>query len=136
MSIQRTFVNVLAVDVAETAAFYRKLFDWRPDFESDWFVSLRAPDKPEVELGVLARDHEIVPESFRRPPAGALVTIVVDDVDKLHARAAKLGVDIVEPPRDLFYGQRRMLITDPDGTLVDVSSECPPSPEFLASLGS
>ncbi|MEO1173007.1 MAG: VOC family protein, partial [Myxococcota bacterium] len=70
----------------------------------------------------------------RNPPAGTLVTIVVEDVDALHATAAERDIPIVEPPRNLFYGQRRMLLRDPAGTLVDVSSECPPSEEFLASF--
>ena len=41
---------------------------------------------------------------------------------------------VVEEPVDLFYGQRRMILTDPDGTMVDVSSEGQPSQDFLDSL--
>lgn len=63
-----------------------------------------------------------------------MLTVVVDDVDTVHARARAAGIEIVEPPTDLFYGQRRMLVTDPNGLLVDVSSECPPDPDWLASL--
>jgi PhnB protein len=63
-----------------------------------------------------------------------MVTLVVPDVDDVHRLVLERGVDLVEAPRNLFYGQRRMLLRDPIGTLVDVSSECPPAPEFLASL--
>ena len=65
-----------------------------------------------------------------------MLTIVVDDVDALHRQAVDRGLEVVESPRDLFYGQRRMLLVDPNGLLVDVSSECPPDPDWLASLDS
>ena len=50
------------------------------------------------------------------------LTFVVDNVDDIHARAVVRGLPIVQPPRDEFYGQRRFLTRDPDGTLVDISS--------------
>lgn len=39
-------------------------------------------------------------------------------------RALKRCLMIVEEPRNLFFGQRRMLIVDPDGWVID-GSECP-----------
>ncbi|MCU0674705.1 MAG: VOC family protein [Myxococcota bacterium] len=134
MSIVRAFVSVFSESLPETRDFYVELFGWRVDFDSDWFVHLQARENAAIELGILRRDHEIVPEAFRGAPAGTMITIVVPDVDALHDIAVGRGLEIVEPPRDLFYGQRRMLLRDPSGTLVDVSSECAPSAEFLASL--
>jgi len=134
MSIVRAFVSVFSESLPETRDFYVELFGWRVDFDSDWFVHLQARENAALELGILRRNHEIVPEAFRSAPAGTMITIVVPDVDALHEIAVERGLAIVEPPRDLFYGQRRMLLRDPSGTLVDVSSECAPSPEFLASL--
>lgn len=134
MHIRRAFPNVFAKEVTKTRDFYVSMFGWRVDFDSDWFVHLQNPENDSVELGIIRRDQEIVPEEFRRSPAGAMLTIVVDDVDALFALAQQNEVPIVESPRNLFYGQRRMLIRDPEGTLVDVSSDCSPSPEFLASL--
>lgn len=135
MSIHRAFVNLLVPEPRAVAPFYQRLLGWTAQFESDWFVHLQAPGKPDLELGLLQRDHAIVPEAQRAAPQGVLVTVVVPDVDAVHARAVAQGVPVVEAPRDLFYGQRRMLVRDPVGTLLDISSECAPSPEFLASLG-
>ncbi|MEO1064687.1 MAG: VOC family protein [Actinomycetota bacterium] len=135
-AVQRSFVNLLSDDPGRLRDFYVGLFGWRVDFDSDWFVHLQAPDNDDVELGILRRDHEIVPEAARSASAaGVIVTIVVDDADELHRRAVELGAEVLEEPRDLFYGQRRVLLRDPDGTVVDASSECEPSPEFLASMG-
>lgn len=134
MTIQRAFVSVFSDRLAATRDFYVSLFGWRVAFDSDWFVHLQAPDHASIELGIIRRDHAIVPATFAAAPAGMMVTIVVPDVDAVHRTVQERGIEIVEPPRDLFYGQRRMVLRDPDGTLVDVSSECPPSPEFLASF--
>lgn len=133
--MQRVFSNVLSKDLEVSRAFYVDLFGWKIAFHSDWFIHLQAPDNPGLELGLLKRDHGIVPDAYRRPPQGMLLTVVVDDVDALFERAQSLGHEVLEAPRNLFYGQRRMLLQDPDGTLVDVSSECPPDPAWLASLG-
>ncbi len=134
MTIRRAFVSVFSDRLAETRDFYVSLFGWRVDFDSDWFVHLQAPDNASVELGIVRRDHEIVPPAFAASPAGVMITVVVPDVDDVHRLVLERGLDVIEAPRDLFYGQRRMLLRDPNGTLVDVSSECSPSPEFLASL--
>ena len=50
------------------------------------------------------------------------MTIVVDDVEPVYTRAVESGVAVVVPPRDEFYGQRRLLVSDPYGYLVDVSN--------------
>lgn len=134
VTIQRAFASLFSDDLSKSRDFYVSLFGWRIDFDSDWFVHLQAPDNPAVELGIMKRDHALVPAAFRNAPSGTMITVVVDDVDAKHDLAKQQGLEIVQAPKNEFYGQRRMLLRDPDGTLVDVSSECPPDPEFLASL--
>ena len=131
----RSFFSVVSEDLPATRRWFVDLLDYTVEFDSDWFVHLQDAVKPDLEVGVLARDHEIVPEQLRAAPRGGLLTVVVDDVDAVHERAIALGVEVLEPPRDLFYGQRRMLVVDPNGLVVDVSSECEPDPEWLASMG-
>lgn len=131
---QRSFYSVFSADLVRAKDWYISLFGYRVEFESDWFIHLQDSANPALEIGLIARDHEIVPHGSTGSPVGGMLTLVVDDVDVLHRRATEAGLDIVEAPRDLFYGQRRMLLADPDGLLVDVSSECAPDPEWLASL--
>ncbi len=133
--ILRGFPNVLTADIPATKSWYLALLDWVVEFDSDWFVHLKAADAPGVELGIIDRNHEVVAPAISLATGDRLMlTLVVDDVDVTHARAIELGCEIVQPPTDLFYGQRRMLVRDPNGTLVDLSSEGEPSQEFLDSL--
>lgn len=120
--MQRCFTNILSANVSETASWYQGLFGMRRHFDSDWFVILAHDELSNFELGVLQRDNEIVPSSARSKPTGIIVTFVVSDCDAMHRRAIELNTEIVEEPADMAYGQRRMLLRDPDGTVVDVSS--------------
>jgi catechol 2,3-dioxygenase-like lactoylglutathione lyase family enzyme len=129
--MKRAFVNLLVQDLAASRHLYTALFAYRVVFSSDWFVQLQSANDEKLELGLLQRDHEILPRDLTQKPGGSLLTLVVDDVDGLHQRATELGVKVVEPPRDLFYGQRRMVLEDPDGHFLDVSSECAPDPEWM-----
>lgn len=120
--MQRGFTNILTENVGETAAFYETLLGLKPKFSSDWFVNLADPDKPDLELGILQRTSDIVPAGAQNAPAGVIITFVVDDCHAVHQRALALNADIVEEPTDMPYGQRRMILRDPAGTFVDVSS--------------
>lgn len=131
---QRNFLTLFTDDLARSRDWYVQLLGYEVDFDSDWFVQLRSPALPTVELGLLRRDHELVPEGHCLPGQGGMLTVVIEDVDALHEKAIERGETILEAPRDLFYGQRRMLVVDPNGWLVDVSSACEPDPDWLASL--
>jgi len=50
---------------------------------------------------------------------------VVESADAIFEIAKKEHFEIVEKPSDTSYGQRRLLLKDPNGVLVDVSSPIP-----------
>ncbi|MFJ2664882.1 VOC family protein [Nocardia fluminea] len=130
MTISQSFVNICSDQLSTTRDFYVDLLGFQVSFDSDWFVQLRANDSG-ATIGIMARDHELVPEQARGAASGSYITIVVDDVESVFARAKDLSVPIAEEPKDLFYGQRRMLVIDPNGVLVDVSSPTAPPPTGL-----
>lgn len=120
--MQRCFTNILTEEVAGTAAFYQNLLGLQPQFVSDWFVALADADNSALELGILKQTSEIVPARAQRATAGVILTFVVDDCSTVYERAQALGVNVVEAPREMSYGQMRMIVRDPAGTFVDISS--------------
>ncbi|MBN3789017.1 VOC family protein [Burkholderia sp. Ac-20353] len=116
--------NLLTDDLDATRRLFEGLLGFKVEFEADWFVSMRAPTGG--QLGVMARTSEFIPNGHQKLPQGVIITIVVDDVEHLFAAAKELKLDILEAPRDLPYGQRRMLLLDASGALVDVSSPTAP----------
>ena len=122
----RAFTNILTDDVDATAKFYEDLLGMHRHFAADWFVVLVHGDRPGFELGILRRGHAIVPADIRDGTGGVILTFVVADTDACHARARDMGAEVIEPPRDMEYGQRRMLLRDPAGVTVDISAPTVP----------
>jgi uncharacterized glyoxalase superfamily protein PhnB len=48
------------------------------------------------------------------------VTIEVDDVDAVHARAVASGAEIVHPLTDEPWDVRRFFVRDPNGAVINV----------------
>ncbi len=131
-----SFYPVLVVeDVAATASFYIDHLGFRPLFETAWYVHLQSAEDPTVNLAVLAADHETIPASDR-PRSSVILNFEVEDVDAIHARALADGWTILKPLVDEDFGQRHFIARDPAGTLIDVISPIPPSPEFAALYAS
>ena len=122
MAVRRLLSNISSERLQESRDFYADLLGMEVASESDWYIRLRSPSDPGLELGLIQRNHPLLPAHWRAAPVGMYLTFVVDNVDDIHARAVVRGLPIVQPPRDEFYGQRRFLTRDPDGTLVDISS--------------
>ncbi|MEO0472521.1 MAG: VOC family protein [Bacteroidota bacterium] len=123
-TINRLMTNICSDHLAQSKAFYTTLFDLEVNFDSDWFVQLVSKDKG-FELGIIDRKHEMVPEAFQHQPTGFYLTFVVENADAVFELAKEKLFEIVQEPEDTFYGQRRLLLKDPDGTLLDVSSLIP-----------
>jgi catechol 2,3-dioxygenase-like lactoylglutathione lyase family enzyme len=122
MTINRLIPNICSDLLVESKQFYTELLGFTLVYDSDWYVQVTSPRQPRLELGFIQRQHELVPEPYRTLPQGMYLTLVVDDVDAIYAQAQLMGLEVLQPPQDEFYGQRRMLITDPNGLLLDVST--------------
>lgn len=134
--IHSIFPVLMTDDVPRAHAFYAELLGLSETFAADWYVSLAAPADANVQLAIVARDHDSVPAAFRKRGAGLLVTVEVDDVDAVHARAEARELPFHVPLRDEPWGQRHFITEDPDGVLVDVIEVIPASPEFAAQYAS
>lgn len=122
MSFERILTNVCADDLAASRDFYVALLGFEVNYNSDWYVQLRSPNSGSYEFGIIKRTHELVPKAFQTTPSGMYVTVVVPDVDASYAKALAMGAKIVQQPRNEFYGQRRFLLLDPSGCLLDICS--------------
>jgi len=124
MQVQRLMINICANQLQDTATFYKELFDFTDAFESDWYIQLTSANQ-QFELGIINRTNALVPEDYQTPPTGFYITLVVDNADTIHDAALAKQFTVVTPPEDTSYGQRRLLLKDPAGTLVDVSAPIP-----------
>ena len=124
-------VGVYSDDLQASKSFYADLLDLVPMFDSDWVIQMTSKDNQNLNLTLQLRSHGSIPEAFRKKPQGFSITFVVPDVDSVFETAKGMGLEIIQPPKNEEYGQRRFLTLDPNGLLVDVSSDCEPSAEFV-----
>lgn len=130
--INMLVIGVYTDNLEASKDFYQSLLDMEVQFEAAWIVQLTSPSNKSINLTLQPREDDLIPPAFRKLPQGASITFVVPDADVVYTRALEMGLEIVQEPKDEAYGQRRFLTVDPSGLLVDVSSECEPSAEFIA----
>ncbi|MEU7698443.1 VOC family protein [Streptomyces sp. NPDC039028] len=127
-----SFYPVICTGVLdESVDFYRTHFGFETTYASDWYVSLRRPEPPFHELGLVAADHPTVPEGHRRPAGGLLLNFEVTDVDAEYERLVRrAGLRVALELRSEAFGQRHFIVAAPDGVLVDVITPIPPTAEY------
>ncbi|MEU3158360.1 VOC family protein [Streptomyces griseoincarnatus] len=118
--------HIMVDDAAAAIDFYRRAFGAREDFR------LEAPGggvlHAEITVGrsaLMLGDasvKEAEDASFTAPAflgGGTSVTlhVFVPDVDALAARAEAEGAEILQPPTDMFHGDRTVILRDPSGHL-------------------
>ena len=87
-----------------------------------------APAFAEIRTGgaVLAISSEQLVRQFNAGAAvaganrSAIIEFQVDDVDAVLARLVSAKADVAMPPGDMPWGNRSMLLRDPDGNVVNV----------------
>jgi catechol 2,3-dioxygenase-like lactoylglutathione lyase family enzyme len=112
MVVKRIKPNIRSEHFEESRAFYNGVIGLDGGDGLDWILFF-GTDTPEVQLSVMKLDIKagIHPE----------VSIEVDDVDDVHARAVAAGAEIVYPLTDEDWGLRRFFVRDPNGAVINVT---------------
>ncbi|WP_374614003.1 VOC family protein [Gordonia sp. (in: high G+C Gram-positive bacteria)] len=128
MNVTSVYPVLMSTDVAAASDFYQRVLGFEVTFSADWYVSMRTGV---FELALVDATHPTIPEGHRRPAAGLLVNIEVDDVDVLYRRLTdEHGLRPVLELRDEDFGQRHFIVEGPDGVLLDCIQPIPAVGEF------
>ena len=117
-------ISLFTEDLTSTRDLFVDLLDFEVEFESDWFISMARGEGDRI--AAMSRTSEFIPAPYQQNAQGIMVSIIVDDADRYFEKALTLNLTIIEEPRDLPYGQRRFLVLDASGALVDVSAPTAP----------
>ncbi|MFJ5882356.1 VOC family protein [Kitasatospora cineracea] len=126
-------VRLITADVDRLVAFYERATGLTAVRSTPDFAELRTP------AGTLAigstRTVPLFAPGSAEPAANrsAIVEFLVEDVDLLHRRLADSGAEFVGGPTTLPWGNRSLLLRDPDGTLVNFFT--PMTPEARTRQG-
>lgn len=118
MMVQRIVPNLFDSAPDATREFYAAVFELDVAMDMGWIVTLVSPVNRAAQVSVFEADAEQRHEPF--------VSIEVNDVDAVHARAVELEHEIVYSLRDEDWGVRRFMLRDPGGRVVNVLSHLEP----------
>lgn len=123
-------------DVASTADFYRRHFGFEPVFESDWYIHLKGNCESLHELAIINYEHDSIPQQGRVLSKGVILSFYVDDAAAEATRLEQAGIPIAQQLRDEVFGQRHVIVADPNGILIDIITAIEPDPNWLkAQMG-
>lgn len=117
-----TYTIILCEDMARMKAFYRALFPFPVDSESETSFALRAGS---VLLGLRKRTRGYDGSGVCRDLPGVQLAFRVapDEVDLCYKQLVEMGVEILDPPTDQPRGHRTVYFADPEGNLLEVYAE-------------
>jgi len=119
---QLNYAIVLCDDMARMKTFYRELFAFPIDSESETSLAFRAGS---VLLSLRQRTRDYDGQGVRPELPGVQLAFLVApaEVDQCYQQLLAKGVTIVDPPTDQPRGHRTVYFTDPEGNLLEVYAE-------------
>jgi catechol 2,3-dioxygenase-like lactoylglutathione lyase family enzyme len=110
VTIRRAVANISSDLPAETRDFFVNLLGFEVAMDLGWVMTVASPTNPAAQVTIIGNDD----------PAAPGISVEVNDVDAIHARAVERGLEIAYPLRDEEWGVRRFMLREPSGTIVNV----------------
>jgi catechol 2,3-dioxygenase-like lactoylglutathione lyase family enzyme len=112
VGVRRIKPNIRSERFDESRAFYNDVIGLGGGDGLYWILFF-GTDQPEVQLSVMKLDikAQVHPD----------ISIEVDDVDDVYARAQAADAEIVYPLTDEEWGLRRFFVRDPNGAVINVT---------------
>ncbi|BCJ43863.1 hypothetical protein GCM10010168_66660 [Actinoplanes ianthinogenes] len=121
MRITSSVVCVTVDDVPSSSKFLADHFGYRERMAADGFASMRRDDDA-VDVVFHAVGLEVLPPELRQVRvAGTIIAFVVDDLDAEQDRLRAEGVEPSLPIREEPWGERLLLVTDPNGVVYELA---------------
>jgi uncharacterized glyoxalase superfamily protein PhnB len=102
--------RIVVHDVEAQVEFLRAVFDATGEIEPGRPAEIRIGDS--LVMVTSAAERDLFP---------AFLYIYVDDADLSYQRALAAGAAIIEAPLDTPYGDRRAMVRDPFGNLLQIA---------------
>ena len=125
-------IRVITADVARLVGFYERATGVAADWATEDFAEIRTTSAT-LAIGS-TRTVGLFAPGCAEPAANrsVIVEFLVDDVDAVH-RGLTGFAEVVAEPATMPWGNRSLLVRDPDGSLVNFFT--PVTPAALARQG-
>lgn len=112
MTVLRIVANVATDAPDELRRFYADLFGLDVLMDLGWIVTLGSGERATAQVSLMREGGSGTPVPD--------LSIEVDDVDAVHARARAMGCEIIHALTDEPWGVRRFFVVDPTGKVLNV----------------
>ncbi|MFJ4184341.1 VOC family protein [Kitasatospora sp. NPDC089509] len=120
-------IRIITADVARLVAFYERATGARAEWATEDFAELRTSGATLAIAGTRTVPL-FAPGSARPADNHSVITeFLVDDVDQVHRDLAEFVTDVVAGPTTMPWGNRSLLVRDPDGNLVNFFTPVTPA---------
>ena len=119
--------RIITGDVARLVEFYERATGVQAAWSNEDFAELRTASAT-LAIGSTRTVALFAPGSARPGEnSSVIIEFLVDDVDGVHRNVAGFVADIVTEPTTLPWGNRSLLVRDPDGNLVNFFTPVTPA---------
>jgi catechol 2,3-dioxygenase-like lactoylglutathione lyase family enzyme len=112
VEVNRAVPNLRSDRPAETRDFFVELLGFDVVMDLGWVATVASSNNSSAQVNIIGNDD----------PAAPGISVEVEDVDAVHARAIERGLEIAYPLRDEEWGVRRFMLREPSGTMVNILS--------------
>lgn len=117
MNIRRVVPDIMTERLDESRDFYVDLLGFKVAMDMGWIVTLVSTSNPTAQINLGRRD----PSSGPSGPLNTIgISIEVENVDEVHAKAVARGATISYPLTDEPWGVRRFFMLDPNGVTLNI----------------
>jgi catechol 2,3-dioxygenase-like lactoylglutathione lyase family enzyme len=113
-SIKRVVPDIVSERIDESRKFYTEFLGFDVAMDMGWVLTFASPSNPTAQITLVRRPQKAGPHPN--------LSIEVEDVDAIYAKAVALGLQIVYPLTDEPWDVRRFFVIDPNGVIINVLS--------------
>ncbi|MBF6275156.1 glyoxalase [Nocardia sp. 852002-20019_SCH5090214] len=112
-------IRIITGDVARLVAFYERATGVRAQWATEDFAELETATAT-LAIASTRTVALFAPDSAAPGANRSVITeFLVADVDRVHRELSGAGTEIVAEPTTMPWGNRSLLVRDPDGNLVN-----------------
>jgi len=121
MNIRRVVPDIISTKFDENRAFYADFLGMRQAMDLGFIVTFVSTSNETAQVNIMREGDGA------EPATGMALSIEVENVNEMYARAIERGLQIVYPLTDEPWGVRRFFVRDPNGIVVNVMNHLPES---------
>ncbi len=121
MDIKRIVPNISSDKMEESKKFYTNFLGLNTVMDMEWILTFASASNPTAQLSIVKKVKPNVADS------DITISIEVNDIDNLYAKAIALDYKIPYPITNESWGVRRFFVKDPNGVIINLMCHLPSS---------